>query len=120
MKSLIAILSAGGLILLIGCAHQRRENNSAPLAIVHSAIAKSPNPKSGFILVKTLTDARSHTDKRAVGRLPWFFAPGADLYYVPADPLNANIILTEYFAEALDAAGYRFAIESPGAPASSN
>jgi hypothetical protein len=112
MKQLLLIItSIAAVAVLAGCASPRGEGNSQCMAVTHAPLERIEMKRSGTILVKAFADLRPQKDKRAIGRIPWAFAPGVDLYFLPADPLNIDILMTEFVAEALREAGYDAVIE---------
>ena len=100
------------LVFLTGCGTTAR---ITPVAVSHSAIGSVENRKSGTILVKTFALARKQDPKfgRAIGSVPSAAGPGLNWVFVSSDPLGVGVQTTEFFSEALNAAGYKTIIETP-------
>src|SRR5437879_6097809 len=99
------LLISAVVALLTGCSTAAK---ISPVSVGHSPIGAVGNKKTGTVFLKTFVLTRKQDPKfsKMVGSVPWAGGPGLNWYFVSSDPLGIAIQTTEFFSEALNAAGY--------------
>jgi hypothetical protein len=89
-----------------GCA-----TGTTRLKVTHDPLDSIANKKQGNILVKTFVDKRKEEDQAFIGNKRNGF--GMVLGHVGMEEgVKLDVLLTKYFAEALNAAGYNTVLQS--------
>jgi hypothetical protein len=96
-------------VLISGCALGVTRVN-----VTHNPIAPVANKRQGTILVKTFQDKRPDTQYIGHKRNGYGMALG---HIGTQEGVKLDVLLTQYFADALKEAGYDVIIEQPGAAA---
>lgn len=98
-------------LLLSGCAF-----GVTNLRVAHSPLKQIADKKSGTLIVRTFVDNRKQ-DKQYIGTKRNGFGMALGDFGI-RDGKHVDALVTEYFVEALQAAGYTAIIQDKGTPAS--
>lgn len=101
--TLIVISTFLFIIFTSGC--------SSIVPVTHDALRRIPNPKSGNILVKSFIDNRKDVEPQEVGNLRNGYGMAIHSILIEEEP-PLTTLMTEYFAEALEKAGYKTVLQS--------